>query len=117
MIAENIGGSQRRSRPPSSPFEMMFGKSLQDAYQQTFGSLFGSLNKAPSQPGALFGGGLSSPQGFYGQQGQGGGFGEAPADFGGFGNNIYSPGTQLFDTNVNGIVNKRPSLRLFGNGK
>lgn len=100
---------------------MMFGKSLKQAYEQTFGSLFGSLNKAPSQAGALFGGGggLSGPQqGFYGQQGQGGGFGEGPADFGGFGgNNVYSPGKQLFDTNVNGIVNKRPSLRLFGNGK
>ena len=127
------------NRAPSSPFELMFGKSLQDAYQDTFGSLFGSLNRAPAaaKPGALLGNSEAQNPPYYTEnadrgQTSGGGYTENFGDeeFGGrsgmggrrlggmFGNSVYGGSNRgqqnLFDENVNGIVNKRPSLRLFG---
>ncbi|KAK7094577.1 uncharacterized protein [Littorina saxatilis] len=206
VLAENIGGAQTPGRAKVSPFEMMFGKSLKDAYSDTFGSLFGNLNnRAPAQPGALFSGGgggggstgspslytqggvfggqaggaggvfndqdrdrgfgggadrgfgandrgfaanspdrgfgTTSPVGGFGAGGGGGGLGGNAGGFGansggfganagglggntggfgassgGFGSNVFG-GKQLFDPNVNGLVNKRPSLRLFGGGR
>ncbi|KAK7491671.1 hypothetical protein BaRGS_00017124 [Batillaria attramentaria] len=111
-IALNVAGAGS-SRAPSSPFEMMFGRSLQEAYQQTFGSLFGNLNRGVSQPGAALSGGQVGFEGGSDGRARGAGFDNDVSSLGSF-SNPYGSGKNLFDADVNGIVNKRPSLRLFG---
>ncbi|XP_076436574.1 uncharacterized protein LOC143276072 [Babylonia areolata] len=105
---------QSAHRVAASPFEMMFGKSLQDAYHQSFGSLFSNLHRPPSQSGTLFGrGGMSG--GLFGQEAGAlqGRSGERSGGTATSGEDIGDQDREAFD--VNSIVNRRPSLRLFGN--
>ncbi|KAL8568220.1 hypothetical protein ACOMHN_027743 [Nucella lapillus] len=114
-VSENARSRTPPHIPSSSPFEMMFGKSLQQAYHQSFGSLFSNLHKPQSQSRALFGrGGLSVSAGLFGQGAESkSGRGSEQGSEGTDDEADDSHNRRMLD--VSNIVKRRPSLRFFAN--